>query len=58
MAIVKRKIFVDQTKIACVGDKKGPHPKVYLKVGPRGFVSCPYCGKLYILAEKKAAGIA
>ena len=55
MAIVKEKIFVDRTKIECVGDVNGPHPRVYVTMGKQDFVSCPYCGKLYILDKKKAA---
>ena len=48
MAIVKEKLFVEQTKVTCSGDKDDPHPTVFLTMGTKGFVSCPYCGKLYI----------
>jgi len=27
------------------------HPLVYLVMGKEGSVSCPYCGRLYVLSE-------
>ena len=43
-------IAVEQTRIACDGGG-GPlgHPKVYLEIGEKGFVDCPYCGRHYVL---------
>ena len=32
------------------------HPRVYLPVGTRGDVLCPYCGTLYRLKGKPSGG--
>ena len=49
-------IAVATKKISCLGDKASAHPRVYLTMGPQGFVDCPYCGKRYML--EKGAGFA
>ena len=28
------------------------HPKVYLPIGDKGTVKCPYCGAVYVLEEE------
>ncbi len=32
------------------------HPKVYLNLGEEGRVECPYCSRLYVLAEGAKPG--
>lgn len=27
------------------------HPRVYLDIGNKGQIACPYCGALYVLVE-------
>ncbi|TNE40309.1 MAG: zinc-finger domain-containing protein [Alphaproteobacteria bacterium] len=51
-------IEVESSKVACDGGK-GPlgHPRVYLNMGDKGRVECPYCGREYVLkAGAKADG--
>jgi len=51
-------IEVENSKIACDGEKGAlGHPRVYLNMGDKGRVECPYCGKNYVLkAGAKASG--
>lgn len=41
---------VETTRVACDGGE-GPlgHPRVWLNIGPEGFVECPYCDKRFVL---------
>ncbi len=43
-------IEVGSVKVACDGGK-GPlgHPRVYLNMGDKGQIECPYCSRLYVL---------
>ncbi|MEM0923546.1 MAG: zinc-finger domain-containing protein [Pseudomonadota bacterium] len=46
---------VTTTRIACDGGEGAlGHPRVYLTIGPEGWIDCPYCDKRYIL--KSSAG--
>jgi uncharacterized Zn-finger protein len=48
-------ITVDTDRVACDGSGGAlGHPKVYLNLGPEGRVECPYCSRLYVLAEGAA----
>ena len=41
---------VTQTRISCDGGEGAlGHPRVYLTIGPEGFVECPYCDKRFVL---------
>ncbi|MEM7507225.1 MAG: zinc-finger domain-containing protein [Pseudomonadota bacterium] len=41
---------VTQTRIACDGGEGAlGHPRVFLTIGPEGWVDCPYCDKRYVL---------
>jgi len=43
-------IEVEKTKIACDGGKGAlGHPRVFLNMGDKGQVECPYCGRAYVL---------
>lgn len=47
-------IKTDQTTIACDGNGQDPgHPRVFLNMGDKAQVDCPYCGRRFIL-EKAA----
>ena len=42
---------VTATRIACDGGGGAlGHPKVWLSIGPEGWVECPYCDKRFVLA--------
>jgi len=49
-------IYVETPTVGCDGGG-GPqvssmgHPKVYLKIGAEGEITCPYCSRRFILAE-------
>ncbi|MEH6528230.1 MAG: zinc-finger domain-containing protein [Sneathiella sp.] len=51
-------IEVENSKIACDGGKGAlGHPRVFLNMGDKGQVECPYCGRNYVLkAGAKASG--
>ena len=43
---------VEATRIACDGGEGAlGHPRVWLSIGPEGFVECPYCDKKFVLKE-------
>ena len=49
-------IIVETDRVACDGVSGAlGHPKVYLNLGPEGRVECPYCSRLYVLAEGATA---
>jgi uncharacterized Zn-finger protein len=49
-------IFVDGQVAACNGGG-GPlgHPRVYLNLGARGRVECPYCSRLFVRRGEETA---
>ena len=50
-------ITVDTDRVACDGGGGAlGHPKVYLNLGEEGRVECPYCSRLYVLAEGAKPG--
>ena len=48
-----------ETRVACDGSE-GPlgHPRVFLNMGAKREIDCPYCGKRFVLkaGAKAAAG--
>lgn len=41
---------VTATRIACDGGEGAlGHPRVWLSIGDKGFVECPYCDKKFVL---------
>jgi uncharacterized Zn-finger protein len=51
-------IVVEDTTVGCDGGD-GPlgHPMVYLNIGPKGSVECPYCSRHFVLAaNRRVAG--
>jgi len=45
-------IEVDTSRIACDGGGGAlGHPRVYLEMGERRFVECPYCDRRFVLRE-------
>lgn len=49
-------IVVEEQRVACDGGGILGHPKVYLNLGPKGRVECPYCGRLYVLKAGAKTG--
>jgi len=50
-------IEVDAPKVACGGGGGAlGHPKVYLEMGDKTEITCPYCSRHYVL--KKGAVVA
>lgn len=44
--------YVETTRICCDGGEGAlGHPRVWLSIGPEGFVECPYCDKKFVLKE-------
>jgi uncharacterized Zn-finger protein len=45
-------IEVDTTRVSCegIGGALG-HPKVYLEMGDKTFVECPYCDRRFVLKD-------
>lgn len=45
-------VTVDSAKVACDGGKGAlGHPRIYLNMGDKKSVDCPYCGRRFVLAE-------
>jgi uncharacterized Zn-finger protein len=45
--------MVTTKKVACNGDAlNSHHPLIYLNLGEKNSVVCPYCGKHFILQQK------
>ena len=43
-------VKVTNKKVSCDGGEGSlGHPKVYLEIGSKGQIECPYCGKTFIL---------
>ncbi len=41
-------LFVDSKKVSCNGERgSSRHPLVYLNMGKKDHVICPYCGKYF-----------
>ncbi len=52
-------IEVTTTDVSCDGGGGAlGHPLVYLKIGPQGWVECPYCDRRFALEDgaRPAAG--
>lgn len=46
-------IEVDTRRVACDGgDGALGHPTIYLEMGEKEDVTCPYCGRLFVLSAK------
>ncbi|MFQ5784126.1 MAG: zinc-finger domain-containing protein [Alphaproteobacteria bacterium] len=50
-------IEVDATDVSCDGGGGAlGHPCVYLKIGPEGWVECPYCDRRFVFATNAPPG--
>ena len=41
-------IEAEDVVVACDGGEAG-HPRVFLNMGDKDYVDCPYCGRHYVL---------
>ncbi len=49
-------VEVERREIACDGGGGAlGHPRVYLNMGERREIDCPYCGRQFVLKEGAAA---
>lgn len=51
-------VETDNPKVTCEGDGGAlGHPRIYLNMGDKREIDCPYCGRRFVLkAGAKAAG--
>ena len=52
-------VETDNPKVACEGDGGAlGHPRVFLNMGDKSEIDCPYCGRRFVLkaGAKAAAG--
>lgn len=52
-------VETEDTRVACDGGEGAlGHPRIYLNMGDKREIDCPYCGKRFVLAAgaKAAAG--
>jgi uncharacterized Zn-finger protein len=50
-------IEIENTKVACDGGKGAlGHPRVFLNMGDKNHVECPYCGIHYVLKKGAKVG--
>ncbi len=48
-------VEVETTQVVCEGEGGAAgHPRVYLNMGGKGFVECPYCDRRFTLKEGAA----
>jgi uncharacterized Zn-finger protein len=49
-------VETDSETVACegIGGALG-HPRVFLTIGPEGYVECPYCDRRFVLKAGAAA---
>lgn len=50
-------VEVETATVACDGGE-GPlgHPRVYLNMGDKGWIDCPYCDRRFVLKAGVTAG--
>ncbi len=47
-------LYVTVHRVACDGGGVLGHPRVYLEMGEKNKVECPYCDRLFILKETES----
>ena len=48
-------VEADGTEVNCDGGGDLGHPRVYLNMGDKGEVECPYCDRKFVLISKRAS---
>lgn len=50
-------VEVSKSKVACEGESAAlGHPRVFLNMGDKSEIDCPYCGRRFKLKEGAVAG--
>lgn len=45
-------VEVEKPKVACEGESGAlGHPRIYLNMGDKREIDCPYCGRRFVLKE-------
>jgi uncharacterized Zn-finger protein len=47
-------VTVERDTVGCDGGDLEGHPLVYLNLGERGQVDCPYCGRRFVRSAAKS----
>ncbi len=45
----------DSIEVSCDGGGALGHPRVYLNMGEKGEVECPYCDRKFVLTASRAS---
>lgn len=46
-------VAVNTSRVSCEGNSGAlGHPRIWLEIGAKGFVECPYCSRRFELAPK------
>jgi uncharacterized Zn-finger protein len=46
-------VVVEKKKVICDGSGGAlGHPRVYLNIGSKDAIDCPYCGKKFVIKDK------
>ncbi|MFP6711401.1 MAG: zinc-finger domain-containing protein [Rhodospirillales bacterium] len=54
---IEEPIVVETEQVSCDGGSGASgHPNVYLSIGKEGQIVCPYCSRIFVLAEGSADG--
>lgn len=48
-------IEADRTEVSCDGGGDLGHPRVYLNMGNKGEVECPYCDRKFVLTSRRVS---
>ena len=49
-------IVVEDTTVACDGGGALGHPRVFLNLGDKGEIECPYCDRRFVLKGPASEG--
>ncbi len=54
---IEQPIIAETSSVSCDGGGGADgHPNVYLEIGDEGQVVCPYCSRIFVLAEGATGG--
>ncbi len=45
-------VYVADRRVACDGGGPLGHPRVFLEMGPKNRVECPYCDRLFVFRAR------
>lgn len=47
-------VHVGERRVSCDGGGPLGHPRVFLEMGPKNRVECPYCDRLFVLRARES----